>query len=116
VGIAAFVRLLTDNHSIENVRARVGPVRYDPIVVEDGAWIGAGATVLPGRRIGKGAIVGAGSVVARDVPPNTVWAGNPARMLRQLEPLRTFAEEVHGFGPRAQFRPPPGAVPLSPGD
>ncbi|RLV49460.1 acyltransferase [Nocardioides mangrovicus] len=50
-----------------------------PVIIEDGAWIGAGAIVLPGVRIGEGAVVGAGSVVTRSVEPFTVVAGAPAR-------------------------------------
>jgi acetyltransferase-like isoleucine patch superfamily enzyme len=53
-------------------------------VVEDGASIGTSVTVLGGVRIGAGAMVGAGSVVTRDVPPRTVVAGNPARIIREL--------------------------------
>ena len=54
-----------------------------PIVIEDDVWIGAGCIVLPGRRIGTGSIVGAGSVVVSDVPPWTVVAGNPARIVKR---------------------------------
>lgn len=54
-------------------------------VVEAGASIGANATILAGLTIGTGAMVGAGTVVTRDVPPRTVVAGNPARILRYLE-------------------------------
>jgi maltose O-acetyltransferase len=57
-----------------------------PIRIEDGAWIGAGAIVLPGVVIGSQSIVGAGSVVTKSVPPLTVVAGNPARFLRKIEP------------------------------
>lgn len=55
-----------------------------PTTVEAGASIGSSATILCGVNIGAGAIVGAGSVVTKDVPANTVVAGNPARMLRTL--------------------------------
>lgn len=56
-----------------------------PIIIEDRVWIGGGAIVLPGVRIGRQAVVGAGSVVTRDVAPNTVVAGNPARVIRVIE-------------------------------
>ena len=56
-----------------------------PIVVEEGVSIGTSSTILCGVTIGKNAIVGAGSVVTRDVPPNTIVAGNPARILRRID-------------------------------
>ncbi|KAH8170545.1 hexapeptide repeat of succinyl-transferase domain-containing protein [Sarocladium implicatum] len=59
-----------------------GPQSGKPVVVEQDCWIGGGAIILPGKTIGKGATVGAGSVVTKDVPPFTVVAGNPARVLR----------------------------------
>jgi maltose O-acetyltransferase len=65
-----------------------------PIVIEDDVWIGAGVVILPGRRIGTGSIVGAGAVVAHDVPPRTVVAGNPAVVVR-----------VRGAGPTGQGLP-----------
>jgi len=55
-----------------------------PTLVKKGASIGSSATVLCGITIGEGAVVGAGSVVTKDVPPNTVVAGNPARVLKTL--------------------------------
>lgn len=56
-----------------------------PTVVETGAAIGANATIICGVRIGAGAMVGAGSVVTKDVPPGTLVVGNPARVLRRLK-------------------------------
>ena len=57
-----------------------------PTVVRRGATIGSGATVLCGLEIGEDAIVGAGSVVTRDVPARTIVVGNPARVLREIAP------------------------------
>ena len=56
-----------------------------PTVVKRGASIGSGATLLCGVTVGANAIVGAGSVVTRDVPPNSIVAGNPSRVLRRLK-------------------------------
>lgn len=56
----------------------------EPTLVKRGASIGSGATVLCGITIGEGSLIGAGSVVTKDVPPKTVVAGNPARVIRHL--------------------------------
>lgn len=61
-----------------------------PIIVKKGASIGSGATILCNVRIGENAIVGAGSVVTKNVPPNTIVAGNPARIFRDIESLPHF--------------------------
>ncbi len=58
--------------------------RVEPTVVKKGATVGSGATILCNVIIGENAIVGSGSVVTRDVPPDTIVAGNPARILRRL--------------------------------
>jgi acetyltransferase-like isoleucine patch superfamily enzyme len=63
-----------------------------PTVVEEGASIGSGSTILSNIRIGAHAIVGAGSVVTRDVPPRTIVAGNPARVLRSVDAVKREAE------------------------
>lgn len=60
------------------------------IVIEDDAWIGCRCLILKGVTVGKGAIVGAGSVVTKDVPPHTLVAGNPARIIKEnIEPWKT---------------------------
>ena len=60
-------------------------VESAPIVVEDGVWIGGGSIVLPGVRIGKGSVIGAGSVVTKDVPPGVLAFGNPCRVRKKIE-------------------------------
>ncbi len=56
------------------------------VFIDDDAWVGAMSIILPGITVGKGSIIGAGSVVTKDVPPYTIVAGNPARIVRTLEP------------------------------
>ena len=63
------------------------PMGAKSVVIEDGAWICIGATVLPGVTIGKNAVVAAGAVVSRDVPANTMVAGIPARHVKRLDGL-----------------------------
>lgn len=56
-----------------------------PVRIEDGAFIGAHSIVLKGVTIGKKSVVGAGSVVTRDIPENEIWAGNPAKFIRKID-------------------------------
>lgn len=67
-------------------RVACAEVPAKPIRIARNVWIGFGACVLPGVTIGQGSIVGARSVVTADVPPFTIVAGNPARVIRQLQP------------------------------
>ena len=60
-------------------------IRYGRITIHDNCFIGIGTTIMPGVTIGPNAVVGACSLIAKDVPPNTVVAGNPARVLMSLE-------------------------------
>lgn len=60
-------------------------VKTKPIIIEDGAFLGAASIILKGVHIGKNSIIGAGSVVASDVPSGEIWAGNPARYIRKVE-------------------------------
>ena len=77
------VNLITINHDLDpdNRSATYGR----PIVIEDKVWIGIGATILPGIKIGYGAVIGAGSVVTKEVPPMTIVAGNPARIIKNIK-------------------------------
>ncbi len=84
VGVGHHVVLVTASHEIGPPGRRLGAMHPRPIVIEDGCWIGARATILPGVTVGAGAIVGAGAVVTRDVAPNTLVAGVPARPIKKL--------------------------------
>jgi maltose O-acetyltransferase len=78
------VMMVAGSHELGPTAQRAGPGISDPIVVEDGAWIGARSTILGGVTIGRGAVVAAGAVVINDVPANTLVGGVPARVLREL--------------------------------
>lgn len=80
--IAPRVSILTVNHP-ENPTDRRGVI-LQPVVIKQNAWIGAGATILPGVTIGENSIVAAGAVVSRDVPPNSIVGGVPARVIREI--------------------------------
>lgn len=83
VSISPEVAILTADHD----RDLPGfPLRSRPVVIEDHVWIGMRAMVLPGVRIGRGAVVAAGAVVTRDVAPLSVVAGVPARVIGQRDP------------------------------
>jgi acetyltransferase-like isoleucine patch superfamily enzyme len=55
-----------------------------PVIIGNSVWIGVNSTILKGVTIGEGSVVGAGSVVTKDVPPWTIVAGNPARVIREI--------------------------------
>lgn len=74
-------------------REEAASLHLAPIVVEKNAWIATRAIILPGVRIGEGAVVGVGAMVTEDVPPYTVVAGAPARVIRQLVVPRLKEEE-----------------------
>ena len=82
--IAPKVGFYSADHALDLGERVAGACRARPITVGDGVWIAGGVTVLPGVTIGAGAVIGAGSVVTKDVPPHTVAAGSPARVLREI--------------------------------
>lgn len=84
VSIAFDVLLCTSSHEIGSQGKRAGKSKRAPIYIGDGCWIGARATVLPGVNIGEGCIVAAGSVVNKDCASNGLYAGVPAKRIKDL--------------------------------
>lgn len=82
VFIGPRVCLITENHGLAPDARQT--LISNPIVLEDNVWIGAGAIVLAGVKIGENSVVGAGSIVTKDVPKNTVVAGNPAKIIKTI--------------------------------
>ena len=82
VMIAANASLISNNHDPYDRQV----LTCRPVLIKKGAWIGAGATVLPGVSVGKYAIVGAGAVVTKDVPDYAVVLGAPAKVVKMLDP------------------------------
>jgi len=79
------VLLCTSTHEIGSESQRAGTTIQLPIIIEDGCWVGARANILPGVKIGKGCIIAAGSVVTKDCEPNGLYAGVPAKRIRDLD-------------------------------
>jgi maltose O-acetyltransferase len=85
VQIATNVQLLTATHPLEASTRREGWEYARPITIGDGAWLGGGVIVCPGVSIGENSVIGAGSVVTRDIPAGVLAVGNPCRVVRDLE-------------------------------
>ena len=84
VFLAPHVQLYTVNHPI-HLKQRDADYEYTkPITIKDHVWIGGNTTVLPGVTIGENSIIGAGSVVTKDIPANVIAVGNPCRILRKM--------------------------------
>jgi maltose O-acetyltransferase len=86
VQIGPNVQLLTPTHPVEPEPRRAKWEAAEPITIGDNVWLGGGVIVLPGVSIGENTVVGAGSVVVRDLPPGVLAVGNPARIVRRLDP------------------------------
>jgi acetyltransferase-like isoleucine patch superfamily enzyme len=76
----------TDFHPLDPTERRLRPAeaKTAPIFIEDDVFIGMNCLILKGVRLGQGSVVGAGSVVTKDVPPGSIVAGNPAQVIRRI--------------------------------
>ncbi len=85
--MGARISMHAENHNIDRVDVPIDAqdVTREDIVIEDDCWLGGGATILAGVHVGRGAVVAAGAVVTRDVPPYAVVAGVPARIVRRRD-------------------------------
>lgn len=84
------VNIYTANHPF-NENQRLKGIEYTlPVTIHDNVWIGGNVTILPGVKINQGAIIGAGSVVTKDIPPYVIAGGNPCNVIRAITP-----EDVH---------------------
>jgi len=83
VMIGPNVSLITSGHPIDPSQRRNGVIAK-PIVIERNVWIAAGATIIGGVTVGENSVIAAGSVVTKDVPPNVLVGGNPARVIRSI--------------------------------
>lgn len=85
--LAPRVTIVTSSHpNFSRIRPSV-PTPRGKVVVEADAWVGTGAILLPNVRVGKGAVVGAGAVVTKDVAPYSIVVGIPAKVVGQVKPL-----------------------------
>ena len=94
VMIAPDVKIYTATHSVhlaERMPERTCPgasicdTIARPVLIEDGVWIGGGSAILPGVTIGKNSVIGAGSVVVKHIPANSIAVGNPCRVIKNIE-------------------------------
>lgn len=76
--------LCTVIHAFDADQRNSGIMQAKPIIIEDNVWIAANVVILPGVTVGRGAIIGAGSVVTKNVNPETIVAGNPAKFIRKI--------------------------------
>ena len=79
--IAANVQLISNNHDLHDRQLLI----CKPVRIGKNAWFGAGATILPGVTVGENAVVAAGAIVTKDVAPNTIVGGNPAKFIKNVE-------------------------------
>ncbi|TMW65249.1 hypothetical protein Poli38472_009416 [Pythium oligandrum] len=78
------VQLYTASHPLDPQVRASGLETAKPVIIEEDVWIGGNVIILPGVRVGRGAVIGAGSVVTKDVPPMSVFSGNPAKFIKNI--------------------------------
>lgn len=105
------VSIYTAGHPVDPDLRREGLEFARPVTIEDGVWIGGHTVIAPGARIGRNSVIGAGSVVTKDIPANVVAVGNPCRVRR---PITEKDRGFHGPGGREQGVPAVEPVPNSP--
>jgi maltose O-acetyltransferase len=96
--ISSRVSIVSGTHKIDmkNVRS-AGEGTGKDIIIEDGVWIGFGAIILPGARIGFKSIIGAGTIVSKEIPPYSIAAGNPCKIIREYDPLKEIWKDDVGL-------------------
>jgi len=109
VALGDQVMIVTSTHEHSDPRARAGAATGHPVTIGDGAWLGSRVTVLPGVHVGEGCVVAAGAVVTRDCAPHGLYAGVPARRVRELP------TDVPADGPTDGPTGGPTGAPTDPG-
>ncbi|SHJ21084.1 sugar O-acetyltransferase [Bacteroides stercorirosoris] len=99
VMIAPDVKIYTATHSVvfsermpvrSNPKASVCDTIACPVTIESGVWIGGGAVILPGVTVGRNSVIGAGSVVTKSIPANSIAVGNPCRVIKSIDNEKTL--------------------------
>ncbi|MDD6207248.1 MAG: sugar O-acetyltransferase [Clostridiales bacterium] len=100
--IAPNVSIYTAGHPIHPETRKTGYEYGIPVTIEDNVWIGGNVVIVPGVTIGENAVIGAGSVVTKDIPANTIAAGNPCKVIRSItEEDRKYYYKDREFDPEA---------------
>ena len=79
------VHIYAATHSLSHIQRRTGLESGAPVIIEDDVWVGGGSIICPGVTIGRRCVIGAGSVVTKDIASGVFAAGNPCRVIRKLE-------------------------------
>ena len=97
--IGPAVQIYVDNHNFDDLSTPIinqGHEKAREVILKVGCWVGAGSIILSGVTIGENAVVGAGSVVTKNVPPGVIVVGNPARILREIRNKAIIGNDQQG--------------------